>query len=139
MRKPPRVRGWPRELDVGLSLFVEFRILSLSETRPALPGSLQGFRLLLKSWSLARYHRSELNGCLVISDATPPQPSLSRALPPDTVVNLANCPHQRAPLAETQYFAHFPHPKHLSKCTPPSFLKTATHIGPKILTNSGES
>lgn len=52
---------------------------------------LQGFRLLLKYRALARYHRSELNDGLVISDATPPQPSSSPPLPPDTMASPAIC------------------------------------------------
>lgn len=104
MRKPPRLRGWhwarkkgnwmlasPFFLSLSLSL-------SLSETRPAL---LCGSRLLLKSWALARYHRPEPNDCLVISDATPPQHSLSPARP-----GLAICPPQSHTPRETINSTH---------------------------------
>lgn len=67
-------------MNVGLSLFffffLEFKFEPEPERDRACPCSVApGFQaLLLKSWALARYHRPELNGCLVISDATPPQP-----------------------------------------------------------------
>lgn len=61
-----------QELDAGLSLFLGFKFEPESERDQACPALwLQGFRLLLKSWALARYHRPELNDCLVIGDATP--------------------------------------------------------------------
>lgn len=85
-----------QELDVGLSLFFffffhEFKFEPEPERDQACPCSvwLQGFRLLLKSWALARYHRPGLNDCLVIGDATPPQPSSSPPLPPDTAASLS--------------------------------------------------
>lgn len=77
--------------------FLEFKFEPEPERDWACPALwLQGFRLLLKSWALARYHRPELNDCLVISDATPPQPSSSPPLPPDA--GLAIClPQSHAP------------------------------------------
>lgn len=79
--------------------FLELKFEPESERDQACPTLLpRAFRLLLKSWTLARYHRPELNDCLVISDATPPQPSSSPPLPPDTTVSLAIClPQSPAP------------------------------------------
>lgn len=79
--------------------FLQFKFEPEPERDQACPTLwLQGFRLLLKSWALARYHRPELNGCLVINDATPPQPSSSPPLPPDTTASLAIClPQSHAP------------------------------------------
>lgn len=84
--------------------FLEFKFEPGPERDQACPALwLQGLRLLLKSWSLARYHRPELNDCLVISDATPPQPSSSPPLPPDTTASLAICPSQSHAPRETQH------------------------------------
>lgn len=96
-----------RELDVGLSLFLEFKFELESEPerdQACPPLWLQGFRLLWKSLALARYHRPELKDCLVISDATTPQPSLSLLLPPDTTASLlAICLPQSPAPGETQH------------------------------------
>lgn len=51
--------------------FLEFKFEPEPERDRACPAPwLQGFRPLLKSCTLARYHRSELYDCLVIGDAT---------------------------------------------------------------------
>lgn len=92
--------------------FLEFKFEPEPERDQACPALwLQGFRLLLKSCVLARYHRPELNDCLVISDATPPQPSSSPPPPPDTTACLAICPPQSPALGETQHLAYSPHLK----------------------------
>lgn len=129
MRKPPRLRGWQwvrQELEVGLSLFLEFKFEPEPERDQACPTLwLQGFRLLLKSCALARYHRPELNDCLVISDATPPQPSSSPPLPPDTAASLTICPPQSPALGETQHLAYSPHLKLADRHT---FMHLSLHI-----------
>lgn len=73
--------------------FLESKFELESERDQACPALwLQGFRLLLKSCSLACFHRPELKDCLVIIDATPPQPSLNPPLPPDTTASLHYLP-----------------------------------------------
>lgn len=72
--------------------FLEFKFEPEPERDQACPALwLQAFRLLLKSRALARYHRPELNECLVISDATPPpQPCF---LEPTTTTSAATRHH----------------------------------------------
>lgn len=65
---------------------------------------LQGFRLLLKSLALARYHRPEQNDGLVISDATAAQVSLSPPWPALLSVHLRV-------LLLGKHSAHSPHLK----------------------------
>lgn len=86
--------------------FLEFKCEPEPERDRACPAPwLQGFMLLLKSCTLARCHRSELYDCLVIGDATLPQPSLS---PPDTMASHAIChaPEETQHQLKTQLTPH---------------------------------
>lgn len=64
----------------------------------------QAFRLLLKSWTLARYHRPELTDLFSHQWCNPATALLKNPpLPPDTTVSLAICLPQSPAPGETQY------------------------------------
>lgn len=83
--------------------------------------------------ALARYHRPELNDCLVISDATPPQPCSVPPSPPDAAASLPLSVRLRATLleeggGETQHRLHTPaRSKHLKLLDNRTFPPTYKH------------